>query len=225
MLNLISKLIDPLVSIIKNFGLPRTIGYIVVVGCIIFTSASLLNIDKKIEDAITKNQEAQIIAHDKAVEKRYENNPKINNLLNEVLYRYGADRVCIIEMHNGTKNVAGLPFIYGEMTYEMCKPDILPVDSDYTEFNLSRLTFPSYMLKNNAFNGDIDELYVVDEKFAERISVNNTTYICGYTLHGSNDVIGYFGVVWCGGRPTETNTLMQNLAIYAQKLSVLLDEK
>ena len=216
--------ISPLGELIKKFGLARTIGYTVMLGCVVFTAISLFNIDKTVENAINSHNEAEIEAHDRAVEKRYENSPKIDQILGEVLYKYGADRVCIVEMHNGTKNVAGLPFIYGEMTYEVCREGILPVDADYTQFNLSRLSFPTFMFEHNAFCGGMGELGRIDDKFAERLLVNNSTYLCGYTLHGKDNVIGYFGVIWCGGSPGETVQLMKDLSAYAQRLSVLLDE-
>ena len=219
------KLIALLINSIKNFGLARTIGYIIILVCVVFTVVSLLNMDKTVQMAINKNQQQQIEAHDRAIEKRYINSPKIDQILNEVLYKYGADRVCIVEMHNGTKNVAGLPFIYGEMTYETCRDGIMPVDADYTQFNLSRLSFPTFMFEHNAFCGGMTDLGRIDEKFAERLLVNNSTFLCGYTLHGSDNVIGYFGVIWCGGAPNETVQLMKDLAVYAQKLAVLLDEQ
>ena len=217
------KLVDPIANLIKKFGLARTVGYVIIGACVIFTAISLFNIDTIIQDAINKNQREQIEAHDRAVEKRYATSPKIDQILNEVLYKYGADRVCVVEMHNGTKNVAGLPFIYGEMTYEICRDGILPVDADYTQFNLSRLSFPTFMFEHNAFCGGITELSRIDEKFAERLLVNNSTYLCGYTLHGSDNVIGYFGVIWCGGTPPETTQLMKDLSAYAQRLSILLN--
>ena len=219
------KLIDPAIKVVKNFGFARTIGYTVMLACVVFTAVSLLNIDQTVQDAINSHNEAEIEAHDRAVEKRYANSPKIDKIMSEVLYKYGADRVCIVEMHNGTKNVAGLPFIYGEMTYEVCRDGILPVDADYTQFNLSRLSFPTFMFEHNAFCGSMNEVNRIDDKFAERLLVNNSTYLCGYTLHGSTNVIGYFGVIWCGGAPDETNQLMKDLAVYAQKLAILLDEK
>lgn len=221
----ILNLVDPLIKFIKNFGLIRTLGYLLVIVCVVFTVINVSHMDQVVERAIYKNQQEQIEAHDRAVEKRYENSPKIDKILNEVLYKYGADRVCVVEMHNGTKNVAGLPFIYGEMTYEACRDGILPVDADYTQFNLSRLSFPTFMFEHNAFCGAMNEVNRIDDKFAERLLVNNSTYLCGYTLHGANNVIGYFGVIWCGGAPEETNQLMKDLAAYAQKLAILLDEK
>lgn len=219
------KLIDPAIKVVKNFGFARTIGYVVMLACVVFTAVSLLNIDQTVQNAISSHNKAEIEAHDRAVEKRYANSPKIDKIMSEVLYKYGADRVCIVEMHNGTKNVAGLPFIYGEMTYEVCRDGVLPVDADYTQFNLSRLSFPTFMFEHNAFCGSMNEVNRIDDKFAERLLVNNSTYLCGYTLHGSTNVIGYFGVIWCGGAPDETNQLMKDLAVYAQRLAILLDEK
>ena len=225
MWTVLTNLIDPVIKFIKNFGFIRGLGYLVVFACVLFTAISLLNIDKTVQNAINNHTEAEIAAHDRAIEKRYENSPKIDRILNEVLYKYGADRVCVVEMHNGTKNVAGLPFIYGEMTYEVCREGVLPVDADYTQFNLSRLSFPTFMFEHNAFCGSMNEVNKIDDKFAERLMVNNSTYLCGYTLHGANSVIGYFGVIWCGGAPQETNQLMKDLSAYSQKLSVLLDER
>ena len=81
------------------------------------------------------------------------------------------------------------------------------------------------MFEHNAFCGGMNDLGRIDEKFAERLLVNNSTFLCGYTLHGSDNVIGYFGVIWCGGAPKETVQLMKDLSAYAQRLAVLLDEK
>lgn len=225
MWTLLTNLVDPVIKFIKNFGLLRGLGYLAVLACVLFTAISLFNLDYTVQKAIESHDVAQTEAHDRAVEKRYQNSPKIDQILNEVLYKYGADRVCVVEMHNGTKNVAGLPFIYGEMTYEVCRNGILPVDADYTQFNLSRLSFPTFMFEHNAYCGGMNDLGRIDDKFAERLLVNNSTYLCGYTLHGSENVIGYFGVIWCGGYPTETNQLMKDLAVYAQRLAILLDEK
>lgn len=219
------ELTESIIKWFKNVGVGRMVGYMVIGVCIIFTAVSLLNLDSTIARAINNNQEAQINKHDRAIEVRYQNTYKINKILNEILYRYGADRVCVIEMHNGTKNIAGLPFIYGEMSYEVYSDSIMPVDSEYTRFNLSRLMFPSYMLDNNIFFGDIDDVCEIDEKFGERLISNNSTYICGHTLHGCDNAIGYLGVVWCGDEPDDINGLKNEIATYANKLSVLLDEK
>ena len=69
----ILNLVDPLIKFIKNFGLVRTLGYILVIVCVVFTVINVSHMDQIVERAIYKNQQEQIEAHDRAVEKRYEN--------------------------------------------------------------------------------------------------------------------------------------------------------
>ena len=222
-LNFIPAIVDPMIKFIKNFGIAKAVGYLVILLCVGYTTVSLMNIDKTIDRALDRSNTEKADEHDRAVTKRYENSPVIDKLLEEIMYKYGADRVCVVEMHNGTNNVAGLPFIYGEMTYEACREGIASVDEDYTKFNLSRLTFPIFMLEHKVFCGGMEDLAKIDEKFADRLLVNNSTYLCGYTLYGRDGALGYFGVIWCGGAPTDRHDLMKDMNSYAQRLSVLLD--
>ncbi len=219
-----TNILEPIIDMIKKHGVGKTFVSILIVFYILVSSIRIFHLEPMIQAGIQKYNQTEIETHDKAVEKRYQNSPKIDKILNEVLYRYNADRVCIVEMHNGNKNVAGLPFIYGEMTYEICREGIIPVDADYTKFNLSRLSFPTFMMEHNAYCGDITSLSSIDEKFAERLMVNNSTFLCGYTLHGEDNVIGYFGVIWCGDKPVEIKEMMRDLSVYAQRIAVLLDE-
>jgi len=220
---ILSVIVDPIVKAIKDFGIARTVGYFMILVCVGYTTLSFMNIDKTIDKALDRSSTEKADEHDRAVTKRYENSPVVDNLLEEIMYKYGADRVCVVEMHNGTNNVAGLPFIYGEMTYEVCRDGIHSVDEDYTRFNLSRLSFPTYMLEHKVFCGNMEMLTEIDDKFADRLLVNNSTYLCGYTLYGRDGALGYFGVIWCGGEPTDRRDLLKNMGSYAQRLSVLLD--
>ena len=80
MLKILTVVINPFIKLIKNFGLARTIGYVVMFACVVFTAVSLLNIDRTVQNAINSHNEAEIEAHDRAVEKRYENSPKIDRI-------------------------------------------------------------------------------------------------------------------------------------------------
>ena len=164
-------IVDPIVKAIKDFGIARAVGYFVILLCVGYTTVSFMNIDKTIDKALDRSNTEKADEHDRAVTKRYENSPVIDKLLEEIMYKYGADRVCVVEMHNGTNNVAGLPFIYGEMTYEVCREGIHSVDEDYTRFNLSRLSFPIFMLEHKVFCGNMEDLANIDEKFADRLLV------------------------------------------------------
>lgn len=212
---------DQVIKFIKNFGFVKTVGYITLLSCVVITG---FTIEDRVYKAIDKSNNDKEIQHDMAVAKRYENSPVIDKLLYQVMSTYQADRVCVVEMHNGTNNVAGLPFIYGEMTYEVCRDTIHPVGEDYTKFNLSRLTFPMYMLEKGFFCGDMNELAKLDSKFANRLMTNGTTYLCGYTIYGKYGALGYFGVIWCGDKPDNVYEVVNSLNKYTQRLSSLLDK-
>lgn len=220
----LNNLIESIAVSIKRHGVAKTIMAVFILFWLVVSTVKIFNLEPMIQAGIQRYNQTETENHDKAVEKRYENSPKIDKILSDVLVKYKADRVCIVEMHNGNKNVAGLPFIYGEMTYEICREGIIPVDADYTKFNLSRLSFPTFMMDHKSFCGDITSLSKIDEKFAERLMVNNSTFLCGYTLHGKENIIGYFGVIWCGGQPDDTRLIMKDLAAYAQQIAVLLNE-
>jgi hypothetical protein len=45
--------------------------------------------------------------------------PKVQKDIEILLYTLNADRVFIFELHNGKKNISGLPFKYADMSYEV----------------------------------------------------------------------------------------------------------
>lgn len=170
----------------------------------------------------SRNTELQI-EHDSAVERRRLIKPQIDSMLLEAMNTLKSDRVYVVEMHNGTNNTAGLPFIYGEMTYEQTRKGIEHVDEDYLSINLSRFEYPLYLEKNHVFCGTVDELADVDEKMAFRMRATNVTYLAGIAMHGAYTELGYVGVSYCGNEPPSRETILSALSVLAQKLSALLD--
>jgi hypothetical protein len=129
-------------------------------------------------------------------------------------------------MHNGTNNVAGLPFIYGEMTYEEVRSNISHVDEDYTSINLSRFSFPMFIEKNHIWYGTVDELKAIDPKISGRLASNDVTYLAIIDLHGVVNSLGYFGFTYCNGKVVPNSKEIEtHLMSTAQKLSILLDSK
>ena len=72
----------------------------------------------EVEEAMKRSEEAAKRHHAELVTKRFEVSPLISNELRRLLIALDADRAAILEMHNGTNNASGLPFIYGDMAYE-----------------------------------------------------------------------------------------------------------
>jgi hypothetical protein len=171
------------------------------------------------EQAYTKSKE-----HNKAIERRQAVSPKVDSILDNTLIMLKCDRAFIIEMHNGTNNTAGLPFIYGEMTYEVVNDSIDHVDGEYTKLNLSRYTFPLFLGKTNVWLGTLAELGKLDKKLASRLESEDVSYLVVTSLNGMNNALGCFGVAYCHGHtPADRDKLLKIMAPASQNLSVLLD--
>ena len=170
----------------------------------------------------TRNTELQL-EHDSAVERRRVIKPQVDLILSETMATLKADRVYIIEMHNGTNNTAGLPFIYGEMTYEAARNGIEHVDEDYVSINLSRFDFPMYLEEHYMFYGTINELSKVDSKLSMRMSANGVTYMAITAMHGANNELGYFGVSYCNNEPMDEDLIIRTITVASQKLATMLD--
>ena len=82
--------------------------------------------------------------HSQGSALRLENNPKIAKVLTKMLYDLKADRVSILEMHNGKENPTSLPFVYCDMTYEETKDRIPFVAEEYEQMNMSKYLFFPY---------------------------------------------------------------------------------
>lgn len=144
--------LEKLVALIETKGMWRIIQALLVLLVFVYfinNGEQFLGgiIETVTEKTIKTNNEMIANEHDAALEVRKQIKPVVNSLLKNTLADLNADRVFVMEMHNGTNNTAGLPFVYGEITYEEVAENINHVDEDYTNLNLSRFDFPLYVEK------------------------------------------------------------------------------
>ena len=82
-----------------------------------------------IYNVVTDKELVKETAHKMMQEKREEGirdhvvTPKVQKDIEILLYSLNADRVFIFELHNGKKNISGLPFKYADMSYEVANRD------------------------------------------------------------------------------------------------------
>ena len=62
-----------------------------------------------------------------------------------MMYHLDANRVSVMEFHNGKSNPGGLGFYYVDMTYEVCKDDQLSIANQYVNVNLSLLNISTIL--------------------------------------------------------------------------------
>jgi hypothetical protein len=212
------------VNMIKKYGIWKVIQGLVVVCSFVYIIYNIANLDKIFKSAFTERATFAQQQHDKAVEYRNEIKPEISRILKNAIVQSGSDRAFIVEMHNGTNNTAGLPFIYGEMTYEEVREGYSHVGDGYLSMNLSRYDFPLYIEKNKMWCGTSEELIKVDDKFAHRVMADGVTYIGMIAINGYYNELGLFGLTYCDGHvPPEGVDLEKLLISDVQKLSMLLD--
>lgn len=220
------SVLERMIKMMDKYGLWKIFQAILVLAGFLYIMYNVQNLPEIVSGAFSRQTELRQEEHDAAVEVRRSIKPNVDILLKDALSTLNADRAFVLEMHNGTNNVAGLPFIYGEMTYEEVRNHITHVDEDYTSINLSRFNFPLFLEKNHMWYGTINQLSSIDSKLAARLTSNDVTYFAVIGLYGVSNELGYFGFSFCNGKtPPGDKEIEKCLTSTAQRLSILLDSK
>lgn len=121
-------------------------------------------------------------------EWREKNDPLIRSELKNMLYHLNANRVSVMEFHNGKSNPSGLGFYYIDMTYEVCRDGYLNIANQYTNVNLSLLNIATILYQDGYWYGTTDDLRKTDPMLANMIEHNGTTWIALLLLEGSSEL-------------------------------------
>lgn len=184
------------------------------------------NIIKEIKSAEEDLKAFEKVKHDMLIQKRIQNGPIIRNELKDLLLKLGADRASICEMHNGTNSLAGVPFLYLDMTYEEKSNDIeYYISEDFHNFNLTRYPFMATHVNNGTWIGSWEDVLAEDEHLALKLKLGECRYGAWIVLRGSHSFIGFLWVTFKDkdDHPDKA-TIMSALMSSAQVLSPLLDK-
>ena len=176
-------------------------------------------------EVIEQNNQQLFIEHNEQMQIRRDIKPLVTDLLKNTLNEMDADRAFIFELHNGSNNTAGLPFIHCTMTYEETARNIEPIDEDYQNLSLTRFSFPEYLHEHDLWFGTVEEFADIDKKLASRMQNNGATYLVITTIRSENSEIGYFGFTYCNDKKHKDDKDMMEFIVYTvQSLSKLLDK-
>ena len=114
--------------------------------------------------------------------------PKVQKDIEILLYSLNADRVFIFELHNGKRNVSGLPFKYADMSYEVANRErgVDRVFAKYQDVPLTMYKFPDYLHRKKFMIGSIEEIEKVDYEFAKCIKEDGGEYLALIYINGSD---------------------------------------
>lgn len=130
--------------------------------------------------------------HAKELYKRTEYDQQIKSLLRVYLYKYRADRVWIIQYHNGI-----MDWQHGTMRFELCNDEVESIKNQYDDFNLTWINLPYYLKENEVFIGDIVKLDSIDSTLYTQLKENDVQYLaCTIIKDSSGYPIGILGVTW-----------------------------
>jgi hypothetical protein len=217
-------MLEKMVKLTSKYGAWNIVKAIMIIAAFLTVMWSATHLDAIFERVINKQNVENVEYHENVMKRRNEIKPKIDLILKNTLEELNADRVFVIEMHNGTNSLSGLPFVYCEMTYETCKKGIMRVDDEYGSVVLSRYNLPYYMAENRVYAGTVDELEEIDPKLAHRMRDNGTKYICVANMYSIDSYIGYVGIGYAeGSEVADEEKLRNEVFILSQRISTLLD--
>lgn len=222
---------------IENFSS----GTLWVVTALFFVSTGIYQLSKSIqreqrkenkeqrideyEEAMKRTEEATQKHHANLVKKRFEVGPFISNELKNLLINLDADRAAILEMHNGTNNASGLPFIYGDMVYEEISPNVGFASDEFKNFNLAKLPFVALHYAERTWIGSVDEIEKDDPYFAAKLRVVEVNYGAFVILEGINGPLGFLTLFFKDEKKHPSKAkIIAELNHSSQILSTLLDK-
>lgn len=220
--------LEKVIKLINKYGIFKIFQALCVIGIFVYLMYNAHNVGQAVQNIvrteIENHNEKVEQEHNDALIMRQKIKPKIDSILTDALTIMNADRVFVMEMHNGNNNTSGLPFLYGEMTYEQVRNGVSHIDDDYLNLNLSRFTFPLYLEREHLWQGTTEDLSKIDDKLSKRLLSNDVSYLAITQIHGFSNIIGYFGVSYCNDKsPIDKKQIIAQLTITTQQLSVILD--
>jgi len=175
------------------------------------------------EEAITRKNEEIKRQHADLALKRLEVNHLIDNELKDLIIRLDADRAAILELHNGTNNFSGLPFVYADMSYEQISNRISYAKDEFKNLNLAKLSFCAVHWKDKTWIGSVDEVEKDDPYFAAKLRYVEVNFGSFLILEGLYGPLGILSLFWKDEKEHPTKArIIAELNHSSQILSTLL---
>ena len=176
------------------------------------------------EEAMRRNKVAIEKQHADLTLKRLNINHLIDNELKDLIIKLNADRAAILEMHNGTNNFSGLPFVYADMSYEQISNRISYATDEFKNINLAKLSFVSTHWNDKTWIGTVDDVEKDDPYFAAKLRYVEVNFGSFVILEGLYGPVGILSLFWkdAENHPDKKH-IMAELTHSSQILSSLLN--
>lgn len=162
--------------------------------------------------------------HTELITRRDDISAKANLLLDKALYKMQADRIMVLEQHNGTNGNGGLSFNKCSCTYEVFDGNLRPLNEQYQDINLSLLPFAYYLKQNGYWRGTVDDLKAIDKGLAFKMEQNGTREFMAANIEGIDNDLAFIVVSFTQIDPDRNwDELRLNLRHLCMEMGVYLE--
>jgi len=184
--------LEKLFSLVKKAGIQNIILTIMMLFLVIVVGQVAFNPESFVKKIETIQQEQ----HQKSVNKRLEATPKIREAMLDFKNEINADRVFVMEAHNGGENLSNLPFLYVDLTYAEPKNSTSWLLDEYTNVRLSRYPSATNLFEESFLLIGIDDMKKIDPEMYYRLNHNGVKYLCMMMLYNEKTVVGAIGATY-----------------------------
>lgn len=128
--------------------------------------------------------------HKELMDNRMENSSKIQSSIDRLLYKVNASRVVVIEYHNSTTSIQGVPYLKGTAVFEALNDNIRPVSDQYKDVILTLIPFVKHLSDMGYWCGDTEDMKYMDKSLCYKLLSNGANHFAASTIDGINGPIG-----------------------------------
>lgn len=163
--------------------------------------------------------------HTEALNIRNNNNQKLQILSEKLLYKIGADRVMVLELHNGLTGNGGLPFSKCSATYEAIDNNIIPIANQYQDVNLSLMPFSYELFRQGYWCGDVETLTQYDRSLFYKMKSNGCEHFAACVIEGIDKPLAFLFVSFTNDVDEMHNCqeVRENIRHIAMEMAVLME--
>lgn len=180
---------------------------------------------QKISNVFEEKKQRSTQEHDMLFNYRLEHaDGQIRSILKDLIIDLHASKVCVFEMHNGTNNVTGIPFLHADMTYEETSDDKYSTAEEFRNINLSRYTFITSHIKDGSWCGTVEDVDKEDPRLAAKLYIIDVKYAAMMVLHGQRRPIGFLQIYFTDSKHPSNKEILSVANVSAQKIAALIDK-
>lgn len=188
MLGQFVALIENLAALEKKYGFFDLLKSVLLLGVVSAMGYAVLD-PSGIAERVERFRQRE---HQERLSQRIRAEPEIRLLLDRLRFALGAERVGLMEFHNGSKNLSDVPFLYADMRYESADTSL--VAWQYQNVSLSHYPLASVLFDRGYWYGSMSELEAVDRRLAGNMKMNGVGYAAFMLLETADTPLGVLSV-------------------------------